>query len=318
MSAISINTGNVQWPSPTSARGPNARMQEKMMAKADTDGSGGISQSEFQATVGELSKTTGTASDKTAQALFAASDSNNDGSLSSSELGQAVKTLLPPPSTMEFAQSRSVSSSGSSARGGNSDDPFGQVDADGNGSIDTTELANMMSLGGPLGNQVAEGTRTEDAAAAMVAKLDANGDGALSPTEFDAGRPDEAQSASAAGTQGSQGPQGPQGPGGARPPPPPSGTDSSSTTYDELDTNEDGVVSAAERAAGAEADPLQALLTAVDSNQDSTASTDEVGSFAKQLATQLQAAALAYNETAQSGSTQVSAQSLGSTLSAQA
>lgn len=313
MSAINITSGSTQWPTTSSAKGPNPRMQEKMMAKADADGSGGISQSEFQTTVSELAKKTGISSDKTAEQLFAASDSNGDGSLTSSELGAAVKSLLPPPSTMEFAQSRSSSSSVSSV--GQSDSPFSQVDADGNGSINTSELSSMMSQGGPLGSQVAAGASTEDAASDMVAKLDANGDGELSQSEFDAGRPDSASGTQ--GAQGSQGPQGPKGPGGARPPPPPSGSSSSSTTYDELDTNEDGVVSAAEQAAGAEADPLQALMTAVDSNQDGSVSTEEVDSFAKQLTTQLQAAAQAYSETAQSGSSALAAQSLGSTFSAQ-
>jgi hypothetical protein len=79
------------------------------------------------------------------------------------------------------------------------------------------------------------------------------------------------------------------------PPPPPAGggaTDDS-TTYDPLDTNKDGVVSALELAAGKAAgadttDPLTALFKAVDTDGDQKLSVSETDALAKQVATALE------------------------------
>ena len=129
---------------------------------------------------------------------------------------------------------------------------------------------------------------SDTAASDRLAERDTDGDGSLSATEFEAGRP--------------QGPGGPGGGGGA----------ASSTETDPLDTNGDGVVSAEERAAAAEEDPLQALMQSIDSDGDGQISAKEVEGFVHQLAGQLQAAAQAYNATATSD------QDSGSTLSLQA
>ena len=72
------------------------------------------------------------------------------------------------------------------------------------------------------------------------------------------------------------------------------------------------MVSAEERAAAAEEDPLQALMQSIDSDGDGQISAKEVEGFVNQLAGQLQAAAQAYNATATSD------QDSGSTLSLQA
>ena len=220
MSSISSIGSSSQWQMAATQRPPNARMQEKILAKMDEDGSGGISQSEFQTAVTDITSKTGITLDSSAEDLFSGADSDGDGSLSASELGTAMQSVLPPPpDTVAFAQSRSAS-----------------------------------------------------------------------------------------------GTDGPQAMGGMRPPPPPADGVSSSETTDPLDTNSDGVVSAAERAAAAETDPLQALMKTLDADQDGQISETEVDSFVQQLTAQLEAAAKEYAQTA-SGT---SSATTGSTLNATA
>lgn len=220
MSSISSIGSSSQWQMAATQRPPNARMQEKILAKMDEDGSGGISQSEFQTAVTDITSKTGITLDSSAEDLFSGADSDGDGSLSASELGTAMQSVLPPPpDTVAFAQSRSAS-----------------------------------------------------------------------------------------------GTDGPQAMGGMRPPPPPADGVSSSETTDPLDTNSDGVVSAAERAAAAETDPLQALMKTLDADQDGQISETEVDSFVQQLTAQLEAAAKEYAQTA-SGT---SSTATGSTLNATA
>ena len=79
----------------------------------------------------------------------------------------------------------------------------------------------------------------------------------------------------------------PGGPGGA-------GGSSSAASYDPLDTNEDGVVSAAERLAGGtssvEQDAITALFNAIDTDGDASISTSESQAFIDQLTRQAQSA----------------------------
>jgi hypothetical protein len=62
------------------------------------------------------------------------------------------------------------------------------------------------------------------------------------------------------------------------------GSSSASTTFDPLDTNQDGTVSEAERLAGdTKTDPLQALFKAIDTDSDGKISPSETDVFAKKL-----------------------------------
>jgi Ca2+-binding EF-hand superfamily protein len=171
----------------------------------------------------------GVASDSSAADLLKKADADGDGSLSASELGQAMHDLMPPPSTMDFAQSRA-----------------------GDGAAQSSDD--------------------------MFAKLDTDGDGKLSQTEFDAGKP--------------------SGPDGGMPPPPPAGASAAGddTTYDPLDTNQDGIVSDAERAAGeatgtsstTTTQALDALFKAVDTDGDNKISADETRLLFRNVAAALQ------------------------------
>jgi Ca2+-binding EF-hand superfamily protein len=185
------------------------QMQEKMFAKVDTDSSGGVDKSELQGLLTSVAQKTGVTNNSSSDELFSKMDSNSDGSLSSDELDQGMQSVMPPPpSTLEFAQSRSEDASGA--------------------------------------------------------------------------------------------------------PPPPGGAGGSgsaaSSTYDPLDINEDGTVSAQERmAASTSTDPLQTLFEAIDANGDSQISSSESDTFIQQLTSQLDAKAQNAQDTGNSASTDTQA-----------
>lgn len=293
MTSISGLGSNAWATAQSSQTNRQARMQERMFQKTDSDGSGGIDATELQATLDKVASKSGVSIDTTAADLLTQADADGDGSLSSDELGTAMQSVLPPPpSTMDFAQSR-----GAGKAGGPGDDLFGKVDADGSGTLDETELQTLLDhmANGP-GSSTSDTTETDStsstAAADMLATLDTDGDGSLSESEFDAGRPGN-------GGQGG----GMEAMGGNRPPPPPggmggaggvsgtasaSGSSGTSATYDPLDTNEDGVVSALERAAAStDTSALDKLFTAADADSDGQLSKTELTDFVQQLAEQL-------------------------------
>ena len=152
---------------------------------------------------------------------------------------------------------------------------FAKVDADGSGSVDKTELQGMLDA------TVNKSGAAQSSAEDVFSSIDGNGDGSLSADELDQGMKslmpppaDTVEFAQARG--GAQAPQGPP------PGPPPSSSASSasaSADIDPLDTNEDGTVSAQERAAGKLAEAMNDLLKAVDSDSDSKISSSERDTF---------------------------------------
>lgn len=236
--------------------------QAKMFAKVDTDGSGGVDQTELGTMLSNISEKT-SVSLGDAKELFTQMDSNSDGSLSSDELDTGMKALMPPPpSTMEFAQQHGMGGSE-----GSQDDLFAKVDTDGDGKVSQDELK-------VLTDKIQEDTGQD--VSQDFAKLDTDGDGALSQTEFEAGRPQPPE-----GSQGAQGPRGPGGPGG------PGGAQgtASSTTYDPLDTNRDGTVSEVERMVG-ELKEAIASLSSSDSGSN-TATNQQIAELAQKIYTQV-------------------------------
>lgn len=280
MSSISgISSASSAWSGMSTMRGhrpPGGMDPAKMFAKVDADGSGGVDKSELQSLLDDVTQKTGVSNSTSTDELFSQIDSNGDGNLSQDELGEGMKSIMPPPpSTMDFAQSRS----------GSGDDLFGKLDTDGSGAVSQEELQALL-------DKVASDHGTDSTSASsgsdMFAKLDTDGNGSLSQAEFKAGRPQDGQ--------------GPQGAGGM-PPPPPGGAmgskDTGSTSYDPLDTNEDGVVSAEERmAATTSNDSLQALFKAIDTDGDSTISSTESETFIQELTAQYNAASTSAQEKA--------------------
>lgn len=260
-SSASVQRANRPAPSP-----------ERLLAKIDADGSGGVDSTELQGLVEKVAKKTGVSADTSAADLLTQFDANGDGNLNADELGKTMESLLPARSTMDFAQSRATDGSASSTAGATGqagDDLFGKVDSDGDGSVSKTELQALLeAMSGGTASKT--GVSSDDAFAA----LDTDSDGSLSQAEFDAGRPpgDGPQAGSMPPPPG-----GPEGAGGAQ------ASSTSSTTYDPLDTNEDGVVSLTERLAGnsstSEQDAVTALFNAIDTDGDKTISSAESRSF---------------------------------------
>lgn len=249
---------------------------ERLMAKIDTDQSGGVNGTELQGLLDKVAEKTGT--QLSAADVLTQFDADGNGQLSSDELGKTMQSILPPPSTMDFAQQRTSSSSASADGTGQAgDDLFAKVDTDGDNAISSTELQALLeAMSGGTASQT--GVSSDDA----FATLDTDGDGSLTQAEFDAGRP--------AGQGGHGGGIG--GPGGM-PPPPPAGAaqDSDSSTAsaqdDALDTNGDGVVSLSERLAGQTAsvqqDAVAALFQSIDTDGDQQISSSESSAFIQAL-----------------------------------
>ena len=223
MTSIS-SIGSSAW---SSIASQSQKLNEKLTQKFDGDGSGALNTDELQSMMDDMSSRSGVAASSRAQDLLSNHDANSDGSLDADELVSALGSMQLTPSTMAFAQSR----------GSAGDDLFAKVDADGSGSVDLAEMTSVMS-------EMQGSVVSEEDAQAMFAALDSDGDGALSQAEFDAGRPQEALEA----TTTAQGRAPASGAGGAAPAGGASGA--SNDTYDELDTNEDGVVSEVERLVG--------------------------------------------------------------------
>lgn len=295
MSTISgVSSASSAWSNVSATRSnrpPGGMSPDKMFAKVDTDGSGGVDKTELQGLLDKVAQKTGVTNSSSTDQLFSKMDSNGDGSLSKDELGKGMKDIMPPPSTMDFAQSRSDSTD-SSTNG--KDDLFAKVDTNGDGSVSQAEMKSLMDIMDKMAsssgsNSTSSASATSDTSSStsatsssdMFSKLDSNGDGSLSKTEFEAGRP--------------QGGHGPQGSGGMPPPPGGAGgaggagnSSASSTTYDPLDTNQDGVVSAQERMAGSlSTDTVQSLFKSIDTNGDSKISSSESDAFIKQLTSQV-------------------------------
>ena len=277
---------------------------ERLMSKIDTDQSGGVNDTELQGLLDKVAQKTGT--QLSAADVRTQFDTDGNGQLSSDELGKTMQSILPPPSTMDFAQQRASSSTNADSTGEAGDDLFAKVDTDGDNAISSTELQALLeAMSGGTASQT--GVSSDDA----FATLDTDGDGSLTQAEFDAGRP--------AGQGGHGGGIG--GPGGM-PPPPPAGAaqDSDSSTAsaqdDALDTNGDGVVSLSERLAGQTAsvqqDAVAALFQSIDTDGDQQISSSESSAF-------IQALTSAYGSSATSTSTSTassnSAQDSASTAS---
>jgi Ca2+-binding EF-hand superfamily protein len=266
MSSISgISGASSAWSDMSAMR---SQMQAKMFAKADADGSGGVDQTELQGVLDVVAEKTGVANSSSTAELFSKMDADSDGSLSSDELAEGMQGMMPPPP------------GGGGSDG--SDDLFAKVDADGDSLVSKVEmqifLAKMTS-----GDEADSATASTDTTESdeLFAKLDSDGDGSLSQSEFDAGRPEAGeQTAQAAGGAPPAG--GPGGGGGG------GGGVAGVTTYDPLDTNEDGVVSLEERMAGnVSTDAVQALFEAVDTDGDSEVSSAESDAFLQALSAEV-------------------------------
>jgi len=269
-SLSTVSSASSGWSNAMPPRPPGGgRLAERLFSQFDADNSGSVDSTELQNLLSDVSQKTGlNTSSTSASDLLSASDSNGDGSLSASELGDALKSVLPPPpSTLDFVQSRSSAGSASSATtatGQAGDDLFSQLDTNGDSSVSQDELQSLLDqMASDQGN-----SSSALNAADVISQLDTNGDGSLSASELDAARP-----------KGQEAP-----PPGDMPPPPPPLTDSSLNSSN-LVTSTSSTDSTS--TSGTSEDPLQALFNAIDSDQSGDISSSEAQTFLSQLASQL-------------------------------
>jgi len=271
MSSLStVSSSSQGWANAMPPKPPGGgRLAQRLFSEFDADNSGSVDSTELQSLLSDVSQKTGISiSSSAASDLLSASDSNGDGSLSASELGTALKSVLPPPpSTLDFVQSRSNSGSNTAtttATDQAGDDLFSQLDTNGDSSVSQDELQSLLDqMASDQGN-----SSSALNAADVISQLDTNGDGSLSASELDAARP-----------KGQEGP-----PPGDMPPPPPPLTDSSLNSSS-LVTGTSSTDSTS--TSGTSEDPLQALFNAIDSDQSGDISSSEAQTFLSQLASQL-------------------------------
>ncbi|MFP8778019.1 hypothetical protein [Hydrogenophaga sp. RWCD_12] len=122
----------------------SSHLQDKMLKKMDTDGSGGVDQSEFQAALEKLAGKLGIEVGEGGSELYASLDSDQDGSLNGNEVGAMMQSMFGAMGgTQAFVQSR-----GDEAR-------FAELDADGDHMISMEEFGIV-----PAGTTVVTTTTT--------------------------------------------------------------------------------------------------------------------------------------------------------------
>jgi Ca2+-binding EF-hand superfamily protein len=189
----------------------------EMFKKADTDGSGGISQSELDDLARKISERTGSTIDTSS--AISTYDKDGDGELNSEEMDAFMK------STMQQGVGHMRIQKGPG-------DLAGALDTDKSGGVSQSELETWAKN---MSEETGSTIDTTDA----VSTYDTDGDGELSQTELESFL--EASGVPSPGTARM-----------APPPPPPESSDSGSTTtsadsiISKYDTNGDGVLSASE------------------------------------------------------------------------
>ena len=153
-----------------------AQQQQRMFAKADTNGDGSIDVDELQGILDHAAKATGSTETLKASDVFAKLDTDGNGTLSEQELAQGMQSILPPPDTVDFAKSRAVPDSGSDAG-----------EAQGTDATDATDSGGKHVHGhhghGGHGGAEAAGGGSTDAIDALFGRIDTDGDGTLSASE---------------------------------------------------------------------------------------------------------------------------------------
>ncbi|MDO8906090.1 EF-hand domain-containing protein [Hydrogenophaga sp.] len=116
-------------------------LQDKMLKKIDTDKSGTVGQSEFQAAMEQLTTKLGVSMGEDHSEMFAGLDANGDGELSSSELGEMIRAAFSAPAnTQDFLAARGAENKPNAG--------FDALDVDGDGVLSRAEFTGQ---GGTLG-----------------------------------------------------------------------------------------------------------------------------------------------------------------------
>ena len=183
MSTISaVSSSGDAW---ANMKAQRSQMQAKMFAKVDTDSSGGIDKTELQSLMNDVAQKTGVTNSSSTDALFSKMDANGDGSLSADELGKGMKDILPQPSTLDFAQSRTEGGHSAQSPGGAPPPPPADSTSSSSSSTTFDPLDTNQDGTVSLAERLAGSTKTDPVAALMKA-IDTDGDSKISSSESDA------------------------------------------------------------------------------------------------------------------------------------
>ncbi len=149
--------------------------KNEMFAKVDTNGSGGVDKTELASLTDKISANTGNTLN--VEDIFSAYNTDGDDTLSTEELNAFMKDNAPkPPEGMEGMMGMGGMMGGASMRP-SQDELFSKVDTDGDGGINSTELADLTKkIAEKTGNDI----NTDD----VMSTYDNDGDGALSKDEL--------------------------------------------------------------------------------------------------------------------------------------
>ena len=235
------------------------KMQEEMFKAVDSNSDNKIDKTEMSA-YQQTQQANGGQGGPSVDDIFKNLDADNDSAISRLESDAGIAKLA---QQMQSGKTASGPSSELKSK------VFNSADQNGDGSISKDELTTLMADSNQSATDIAE---TFDA-------LDTNQDGSISKSESDVAVDKASQQRKA---------QGPP------PPPPPSDSSSSESTssttvFDELDTNEDGTVSASELLAAftnddssssdsssVDSSAVKELFDAMDTNKDGSVSKSEL------------------------------------------
>lgn len=215
----------------------------------DSNSDGGMTLEELQ------SNAPGGVSDAQSQTraaeMFSRMDSDSDGTVTSAEKDTFDAELQDRMSQMQFSTQMLASTGSADKSGANSlvSDILAALDGNSDGSVSASEFGSSDAVSGLDSSEADQ----------LFSALDSDGSGSVSEDEISSFLEDNMPAGPPAGGPPMGGP--PMGAGGQSSSSSEESSDSSSTTYDVLDTNEDGTVSLEERLAGI-----------VNSSQDSTTS----------------------------------------------
>lgn len=216
-----------------------AQWQQKLFAKADSNGDSALSKDELLEALKNGPKgKNGEDSSAVAEKMFSAMDSDGDGSVTQSEF-----TTFQSKMSASNASTLLAAQEGQRPERPSAEEMMAETDTDGDGSISKDELATVLE------KHAKDGQSGGPSVDEMFSSMDSDGNGSVSQAELSTFA-EKAPSGPSSGP-----PPGPP-PGGA----PPAGgsgeasatsssSSSSSQSYDALDTNKDGVVSLSERLA---------------------------------------------------------------------
>lgn len=193
MSSISsVGGGASAWSTAASAvrpaRPPSGADPGKMFKQVDSDSSGGVNVDELQSLFTDMASKLGQqGSTPDAQEMLAQFDADGDGSLNQDELGKGLQSLMPPPSTMDFAR-QSQSAQGDGGPGGAGGPPPGgppPADAASSSSSTGYDPLDTDEDGTVSAQEAAAGAATQALMQTLLKAVDTDDDGALSPGEMD-------------------------------------------------------------------------------------------------------------------------------------